>query len=832
MALDTKVVTEAQLADLIKALSDKNAEQALLIYNDVNKNTESIKAEKDRAIAIETTLTNNLTAEANRAKNAELQIKADLESAANTLKISYSDEDLKLDSAIKKEITDRTNAIDATKQLFESKINSLDKAITDVNSGAIAKQITNVKTELLNHIDTADTLLNTAIEREASDRLASDIETNNRVTQINSDLNSKIDANNATISSISSKLDPHIASKENPHMVTAEQIGAAEKTYVDNKFQSIDSTIGSTNQYILDRIGSFEPGQLQNDLSDLKTKKLDKVGNSELIGSLAIKKDLETEDQTANGDLTVEGDAIIVGNLIVSGTTVTKNQEAITVEDNFIHINNGGYSGSAGISISIDKDQNKAYGIVYDPNSDSVNLGYGSLSENNFEFDPNESNPILTRQLTPIEDKHLLMWDAATHTAIDAGEMYGIENLRKEFATWDTQYKLATDILELSNTDTSLGELGRVTKAEAIINNHSQDIQALYSENDMQDSAIAENSNKIDLRQLKLDPDIKFGTKVVSESLNSLYDHTQDKNNPHAISWNQITAQGNVLSNTTPNISTTNGSAGSSSLVARADHAHPTDISRAPVNHASGSTQYGQATSTEYGHVIVDDQISTTSINPAQNKVVAEYVDNKITSAISDIKHSEIKVKANQTIKSISQENGILTLEIQDITVDSDQVDVQELNTKITALESDLTDLSNNLNQQLENQNTEIQNTKTLVESNIEATNKLKQDFTTSLNEEQAIRTSIDTQLQNNIEALSTRLTSEVASTQDKINAVADTVDTAKAFTENLNAVLDKVETGLISPDQVMVLGFVRNSTDTAWEVAYVPLEIDDGILG
>ena len=126
-----------------------------------------------------------------------------------------------------------TTAIDATKQLFESKINSLDKAITDVNYGAIAKQITNVKTELLNHIDTADNLLSKAVEREASDRLASDIETNNRITQINSDLNSKIDANIADISSINSNLDSHIASKENPHEVTAEQLGAAEKKYVD-----------------------------------------------------------------------------------------------------------------------------------------------------------------------------------------------------------------------------------------------------------------------------------------------------------------------------------------------------------------------------------------------------------------------------------------------------------------------------------------------------------------------------------------------------------------------------------------------------------------------
>lgn len=48
-------------------------------------------------------------------------------------------------------------------------------------------------------------------------------------------------------------------------------------------------------------------------------------------------------------------------------------------------------------------------------------------------------------------------------------------------------------------------------------------------------------------------------------------------------------------------------SAGTSGLLARGDHVHPTDTSRAPVSHASTATTYGVGNGTNYGHVKLSD---------------------------------------------------------------------------------------------------------------------------------------------------------------------------------------------------------------------------------
>lgn len=48
-------------------------------------------------------------------------------------------------------------------------------------------------------------------------------------------------------------------------------------------------------------------------------------------------------------------------------------------------------------------------------------------------------------------------------------------------------------------------------------------------------------------------------------------------------------------------------SAGSAASVSRSDHVHPTDDSRAPKSHASSSTTYGAATTSNYGHVKISN---------------------------------------------------------------------------------------------------------------------------------------------------------------------------------------------------------------------------------
>lgn len=52
---------------------------------------------------------------------------------------------------------------------------------------------------------------------------------------------------------------------------------------------------------------------------------------------------------------------------------------------------------------------------------------------------------------------------------------------------------------------------------------------------------------------------------------------------------------------------------GTATTVARSDHVHPTDTSRAPTSHASTSTTYGKGTGSNYGHLKLSDSTSSSS---------------------------------------------------------------------------------------------------------------------------------------------------------------------------------------------------------------------------
>ena len=56
------------------------------------------------------------------------------------------------------------------------------------------------------------------------------------------------------------------------------------------------------------------------------------------------------------------------------------------------------------------------------------------------------------------------------------------------------------------------------------------------------------------------------------------------------------------------------------------------DSAKAPTDHSSTATTYGVGSTTKYGHVKVDDALSSTSTNPVQNKKVYE-----LKQALSDL---------------------------------------------------------------------------------------------------------------------------------------------------------------------------------------------------
>ena len=69
------------------------------------------------------------------------------------------------------------------------------------------------------------------------------------------------------------------------------------------------------------------------------------------------------------------------------------------------------------------KNANQTYGIMYDPTTDSVKLGLGTIDETGkFTFSEN-GNPVAVRaDSSLLVDGHLIKWDATNNRFVDSGK--------------------------------------------------------------------------------------------------------------------------------------------------------------------------------------------------------------------------------------------------------------------------------------------------------------------------------------------------------------------------------------------------------------------------
>ena len=148
--------------------------------------------------------------------------------------------------------------------------------------------------------------------------------------------------------------------------------------------------------------------------------------------------------------------------------------------------------------------------------------------------------------------------------------------------------------------------------------------------------------------------------------------HVANTSNPHNVSWSQI--QNQALSTTAPLMSEATAVVGTSTYVARADHKHPTDTSRAPNLHTfsgtTGTTDYGKASTSLYGHVKFATSVDSDDGNVVSSSQVKAYVD----SEIQKLDVAATNVTAAQTVKSISEEDGKINVEVQAIQIAQAQV--------------------------------------------------------------------------------------------------------------------------------------------------------------
>ena len=134
-------------------------------------------------------------------------------------------------------------------------------------------------------------------------------------------------------------------------------------------------------------------------------------------------EDLEKKYDKTGG--AISGDVSIQGDLTVSGTTATEKEKQLLVEENVIATNANKVDLKTLLSgLAINKNASATYGIMYDPADDTVKFGEGTLDENRkFVFNAGEGKPLAVRvNSADFTDAHLVKWDAASMSFVDAGE--------------------------------------------------------------------------------------------------------------------------------------------------------------------------------------------------------------------------------------------------------------------------------------------------------------------------------------------------------------------------------------------------------------------------
>ena len=137
---------------------------------------------------------------------------------------------------------------------------------------------------------------------------------------------------------------------------------------------------------------------------------------------------------------TISGNLSIQGNLNVAGTTVTQDTETLLVKDNII-VTNSDKAELVNLSgLAINKNANQTYGIMYDPTTDSVKLGLGTIDETGkFTFSEN-GNPVAVRaDSSLLVDGHLIKWDATNNRFVDSGKSVDDINEKEDLANKVTQ---------------------------------------------------------------------------------------------------------------------------------------------------------------------------------------------------------------------------------------------------------------------------------------------------------------------------------------------------------------------------------------------------------
>ena len=144
----------------------------------------------------------------------------------------------------------------------------------------------------------------------------------------------------------------------------------------------------------------------------------------------------------------ITGDISITGNLTIQGQTYTQSNETLRIADNIIELNSNKQNNSTALSgIAINKDANSTYGIMYNPSTNTVDLGEGKTENGVFQFNENEGAPLAIRDNSDnIADGAIMIFDKKKNRLVDSG--FTIDSMKQWVREYIESYMSTEEIIE------------------------------------------------------------------------------------------------------------------------------------------------------------------------------------------------------------------------------------------------------------------------------------------------------------------------------------------------------------------------------------------------
>ena len=253
-------------------------------------------------------------------------------------------------------------------------------------------------------------------------------------------------AQGAAIGSVEYTLVHHEENTDNPHNVTKSQVGLGNVDNTSDADKPVSTAQAASIKVAKDDITAHKNNKSNPHMVTAAQVGLGNVNNTSDANkpvSTAQKAALDKKIDKAGG--TFSGNVAIQGNLTVSGTTTTESEKQLAVKENVIVTNADKANLQTLLSgLAINKNSTATYGIMYDPADDTVKFGEGTLDANRkFVFKAGEGHPLAIRaDSSQFTDAVLVKWNA-TKMAFEPAS-----------GTWQN----LLDKIEITDIDLTLGD--------------------------------------------------------------------------------------------------------------------------------------------------------------------------------------------------------------------------------------------------------------------------------------------------------------------------------------------------------------------------------------